>query len=93
MDHNKLKEALEGIDDAELSTFKFYAPWQSGPTAEEEGDALSAQLAHIDMTNTSRYYQVIQKFLWEKFQEKSRSSQRCLTHGVKGNQHQRNGER
>lgn len=69
MDHNKLKEALDGIDDAELSTFKFYAPWQSGPTAEEEGDALSAQLAHIDMTNTSRYYQVIQKFLWEKFQE------------------------
>lgn len=69
MNQDDIIKALDNVSDDVLKEYKFYAPWQVGPTAQEEGDALAQRLSFVDRTNTSAYYQIIQKFLWEKFQE------------------------
>lgn len=67
--HEQAVDALNMLSDEELSNYKFYAPYNISGVP-EEGDALINRLHGIDRKEqSSKYYRIIQDFLWEKFQE------------------------
>lgn len=55
--------------DADLSDYKFYAPFNIGASIAKDENILLTRLQSVESTNTSQYYRVIQQYLWEKFQE------------------------
>lgn len=67
--HETVQNALSQINDADLSDYKFYAPFNIGASIAKDENILLTRLQSVESTNTSQYYRVIQQYLWEKFQE------------------------